>query len=244
MWGMPTWEELQQFYQAVKPYYWVPLIVIVIEILATVIIKNNNRKKRAVKRQKEIPLTAHLSFILISIFLTMPIVWIDKYRAYEKLREDSKTQTDKTEKTITELVTDNKRKDERLEDLLALFIPPKGKNVKSKKNSLCFNESIKFTQKDVRIEGPFYYSKEITLREDETIEGASRIRTHANKPFLLQNAGPDLTIEKETVKYFSSPDEEYNYLEFTIRDPITNGSGYLLYADHPFTVLCIDRKVL
>jgi hypothetical protein len=240
---MPTWEEVHQLYQAVKPYYWVPLIVTVLEVLVTIIIKSGNRKKRRLKRQKEIPLMAHISVIFISIFITVPIAWVDKYRAYEKLREDSMTHADKAKKTITELVNDNKMKDERLEDLLAFFIKPTGKNVKTKKNSLCFNESLSFTQRDVRIPGPLFYSKEITIRVDKTIEGPSRIRTHANKSFLLQNTGA-FTVEKESVKYNSSSDGEYNYLEFVIRDPITNGSGYLLYADHPFTVLCIDRKEL
>ena len=240
---MPTWEEVHHFYQAIKPYYWVPLLVTVIDLLATLIIKSGNRKKRRLKRQREIPLVAHISVIFISIFITIPIAWLDKYRAYEQLREDSMTQTEKAEKTITELVSDNKMKDARLEDLLALFIMPAGKNRKTKKDSLCFNESMKFTQKDVRIPGPYYYSKEITIRVDKTIEGASRIRTHANKSFLLQNIGA-FTVEKESVEYHSSPDGEYNYLEFAIRDPITNGSRYVLYADHPFTVLCIDRKEL
>jgi len=238
---MPTWGEVHQFYQAIKPYYWIPLIVAVLEVLATIIIKSGNRKKRRLKRQKEIPLIAHISVIFISIFITMQIAWLDKYRAYEKLREDSMTQADKAEKTITELVNDNKMKNKRLEDLLALFIMPTGKKIKTQKNSLCFNESITFTQKDVRIPGPFFYSKEITIRVDKTIEGPSRILTHANKSFLLQNIGA-FTVEKESVGYHSSPDGEYNYLEFAIRDPITNGSGYVLYADHPFTVLCIDRK--
>ena len=240
---MPALEEVQQFYQAIKPYYWIPLIVAVLEVLATIIIKTGNRRKRKLKRQKEIPLMAHLSVFFIAIIITMPMAWLDKYRAYEKLREHSMTQTAKAEETITELINDNKIKDEKLEDLLALFIMPTGKKIKNNKNSLCFNDSIKFTQKDVRISGPFFYSKEITIRVDKTTEGASRIRTHANKSFLLQNTGA-FTTEKESVKYYSSPDGEYNYLEFAIKDPITNGSGYVLYADHPFTVLCIDRKEL
>ena len=240
---MPALEEVHQFYQAIKPYYWIPLIVTIIDLLATVIIKSGNRKKRRLKRQREIPLIAHLSVIFISIIITMPMAWLDKYRAYEKLREHSMTQTAKAEETITDLINDNKIKDEKLEDLLALFIMPTGKKIKTNKNSLCFNDSIKFTQKDVRIPGPFFYSKEITIRVDKTIEGASRIRTHANKSFLLQNIGA-FTVEKESVKYYSSPDGEYNYLEFAIRDLITNGSVYVLYADHPFTVSCIDRKAL
>src|SRR6266699_3297890 len=111
---MPTWEEVHQFYQAIKPYFWIPIIFIVIELLATIIIKSGNRKKRRLKRQKEIPLMAHIAVIFIFIFITMPIAWLDKYRAYEKLRVDSMTQADKAEKTITELVNDNKMKNERL----------------------------------------------------------------------------------------------------------------------------------